>query len=164
MTTRTASNVLGPGLLLGVGLGGFVDGIVLHEILQWHHLLTERGYSMTVQMLADGLFHAATWLAVLIGLLWLWRRIRGEKPRPYTALVGPLLAGWGLFNLVEGIVNHHVLQLHHVRSGDHQQVWDLAFLALGALLMIAGWLVYRSGTGPNNRVKDELAGPVSDRQ
>src|SRR6187402_3514506 len=88
------------GLLLGAGLGGFVDGIVLHQILQWHHLLTERGFGMTAQTLADGLFHAATWLAVLIGLLWLWRRFRGQERRPYAALIGPLLAGWGLFNLV----------------------------------------------------------------
>ena len=29
-----------PGILLGVGLGGFVDGMMLHQILQWHHTLT----------------------------------------------------------------------------------------------------------------------------
>jgi uncharacterized membrane protein len=32
-----------PGLLLGLGLGGFIDGIVMHQILQWHHLLTGTG-------------------------------------------------------------------------------------------------------------------------
>jgi uncharacterized membrane protein len=32
-----------PGLFLGIGLGGPVDGIVLHQILQWHHLLTNEG-------------------------------------------------------------------------------------------------------------------------
>ena len=32
-----------PGFLLGVGFGGFVDGIVLHQILQWHHMLTATG-------------------------------------------------------------------------------------------------------------------------
>jgi uncharacterized membrane protein len=32
-----------PGILLGIGLGGFVDGIVLHQILQWHHMLTSEG-------------------------------------------------------------------------------------------------------------------------
>ncbi len=25
--------------ILGLGLGGFFDGIVLHQILQWHHLI-----------------------------------------------------------------------------------------------------------------------------
>jgi uncharacterized membrane protein len=28
-----------PALLLGIGLGGFVDGIVLHQIRQWYHML-----------------------------------------------------------------------------------------------------------------------------
>jgi uncharacterized membrane protein len=29
-----------PGIVLRIGLGGFVDGIVLHQILQSHHMLT----------------------------------------------------------------------------------------------------------------------------
>jgi hypothetical protein len=32
------------GILLGLGLGGFFDGIVLHQILQWHHMATSAGY------------------------------------------------------------------------------------------------------------------------
>ena len=66
-----------PGLLLGLGLGGFVDGIVLHQVLQWHHMLTatDRYPSSTIagleaNTLADGLFHAATWVLVFIGM-WL---------------------------------------------------------------------------------------------
>ena len=75
------------GLLLGVGLGGFVDGIVLHQILQWHHMLTStdtdnlglRDYPATtvegleVNTLWDGLFHASTWMFVAVGLALLWR-------------------------------------------------------------------------------------------
>ncbi len=55
-----------PGILLGIGLGGFVDGILLHQILQWHHMLTSEGsYPKTTvagletNTLWDGLFHAA---------------------------------------------------------------------------------------------------------
>ena len=66
-----------PGLLLGIGLGGFVDGIVLHQLLQWHHMLTatERYPSTTIagleaNTLADGLFHVSTWLFVFVGM-WL---------------------------------------------------------------------------------------------
>jgi uncharacterized membrane protein len=32
------------GILFGLGLGGFFDGIVLHQILQWHHMVTNAGY------------------------------------------------------------------------------------------------------------------------
>ncbi|MFN4099033.1 MAG: DUF2243 domain-containing protein, partial [Pararhodobacter sp.] len=47
---------------LGFALGGFFDGIVLHQVLQWHHLLSGYAPSDTAtdlrfQILADGLFH-----------------------------------------------------------------------------------------------------------
>jgi uncharacterized membrane protein len=74
MNDDTQGVPLVPGLLLGVGLGGFVDGIVLHQILQWHHMLTatDRYPSSTItgleaNTLADGLFYAATWVLVFIG-------------------------------------------------------------------------------------------------
>jgi uncharacterized membrane protein len=145
--SRPPASVLGPGLLLGAGLGGFVDGIVLHQILRWHHLLTARpGADLTANLVADGLFHAATWFAVVGGLVWLWRRLqRRPRPWPWTALVGPLLAGWGLFNLSEGLVNHHLLDLHHVRSGAYQTWYDAGFLALGALLILFGTAAHRRG-------------------
>ena len=40
---RTAAEIRLPGIILGVGLGGFVDGIVLHQVLQWHHMLSSTG-------------------------------------------------------------------------------------------------------------------------
>jgi uncharacterized membrane protein len=141
---RTGSRVLGPGLVLGAGLGGFVDGIALHQILGWHHLLSERpGLSPAGQVTADGLFHAATWVAVLVGVLWLWRRVRaGVAAWSWGRLAGPMLAGWGGFNLVEGLVDHHLLGVHHVRTGPGQIWYDLGFLAFGAVLLAVGWSVH----------------------
>ena len=55
-----------------------------------------------------------------------------------------MLIGWGMFNLVEGIVDHHLLEIHHVRPGPHQLAYDLGFLALGGLLLLVGWLLARS--------------------
>jgi uncharacterized membrane protein len=142
-----------PGLLLGVGLGGFVDGIVLHQILQWHHMLTSEGShpettvaGLETNTLWDGLFHAATWVAVAVGLWMLWRRT-GERRAAMGGrlLVGWMLAGWGLFNLVEGIVDHHILSIHHVREGSSELVWDLGFLALGGLLVLVGFALARPG-------------------
>jgi uncharacterized membrane protein len=70
-----------PGILLGIGLGGFVDGIVLHQLLQWHHMLTSEGSfpattvaGLETNTLWDGIFHAAAWVAVVAGLWILWRR------------------------------------------------------------------------------------------
>ena len=67
-----------PGTILGIGLGGFVDGILLHQILQWHHMLSSTDSDnigrevlsrwtpfpgMRMNTLWDGFFHAFTWLA-----------------------------------------------------------------------------------------------------
>jgi uncharacterized membrane protein len=139
--------------LLGVGLGGFVDGIVLHQILQWHHMLSNEGSypASTVgglkdNTLADGLFHAFAWLAVVLGLIVLWQRSSDWRSALNgRALLGWMLLGWGLFNLVEGIVDHHLLEIHHVREDRKETVWDLAFLASGALLAVGGWLITRRG-------------------
>lgn len=153
-------SITAPGIVLGIGLGGFVDGILLHQVLQWHHMLTSTDtdnigvpyypattvHGLEINTLWDGLFHAFTWLMVLIGMAMLFSRVqhgRGAVWRQRT-LWGWVLVGWGLFNLVEGAVNHHLLGIHHVRSGDHQLSWDLGFLALGVVLVVGGWLLART--------------------
>jgi uncharacterized membrane protein len=136
-----------PALLLGIGLGGFLDGIVLHQLLQWHHMLTSTdAHPMTTvagleaNTLADGLFHLATWIAVLVGTtlsVRAWQR--GDLAPPWRRHVGLMAAGWGAFNLVEGLVDHVVLGIHHVRDDLGGPIgWDLGFLAFGAILLVAG--------------------------
>lgn len=162
-----ASGVFGPAIAIGVGLGGFVDGIVLHQLLGWHHLLSSRtGFSMRANEVADGAFHAGSWLLVFIGVVWLYERLRqpvvpaawprlAAGPRPWQALFGPMLAGWGLFNVVEGLLNHQVLGLHHVRPGPGQLGWDLGFLMFGAVVAGAGFVLarYRRDV-PTNRLAE----------
>jgi len=137
------------GILLGVGLGGFLDGIVLHEILGWHHMVSAAEPPTTVDalrtnVLADGLFHAFAWVVTLVGVFLLWRAIdiaHGRPPR--GLLVGGLLVGWALFNLVEGLVDHVLLGIHHVREGPDATAWDLGFLAASAVLFVVGSSVLR---------------------
>jgi uncharacterized membrane protein len=154
MATSVPSSILplSPGVALGVGLGGFVDGIVLHQILQWHHMLTSAGYpadsvpNLALNTLFDGLFHAATWIATAIGLFLLHRAVRRGAVWSGYRLLGGMALGWGAFNLVEGIVDHHVLGLHHVReAAANPLLWDLAFLALGAVLVAVGVALSRRG-------------------
>ncbi len=140
-----------PQVLLGAGLGGFVDGIVLHQILQWHHMLSsteEHPVSsvagLEANTLADGLFHLAAWLGVVGAtalLIRAWQR--GELAPPWRHHIGLLLVGWGLFNLVEGTVDHLLLGIHHVREGPDATAWDLAFLALALVQLAAGALLAR---------------------
>jgi uncharacterized membrane protein len=131
-----------------------VDGIVLHQILQWHHMLSDTGdhpvttvAGLETNTLWDGLFHAATWVAVAVGVYVLWRRTTDWRwALSGRAFLGWALAGWGLFNVVEGIVDHQILGIHHVREGQgiDELAWDLGFLAFGALLIAGGWLLARS--------------------
>jgi uncharacterized membrane protein len=142
-------------LLYGVGLGGFVDGIVLHQILQWHHLLSATAdHPMTtvagleVNTLADGFFHLFSWFAVVgasIVTLAQWRQ--GRLPPSWRFHLGGVLAGWGGFNVVEGLVDHQLLGIHHVRDDLGGPLsWDLGFLAVGVLLVALGWWLARSGS------------------
>ncbi|MHA6495440.1 DUF2243 domain-containing protein [Pseudomonas borbori] len=145
---------LSAGILVGLGLGGFFDGIVLHQLLQWHHLLSSAGYPPTSlanlqhNTLWDGIFHASTYVFVLCGLVQLWRA--AHRPHLYWSsrlLVGSLLVGFGLFNLVEGILNHQILGLHHVNETVAPQYWiywDLGFLLWGLLMLVSGALLLRS--------------------
>jgi uncharacterized membrane protein len=145
-----------PGIVLGLGLGGFLDGIVLHQIMQWHNmgsavLPPTTMEAMKQNMTWDGLFHAATWLLTLAGVYLLHGAVqRGERlpgRRPFT---GQLLLGWGSFNLVEGFIDHQLLGIHHVRDVPvHLPVWDWVFLAVGGLGFIAiGWLLARRESHP----------------
>jgi len=142
------------GIFLGVGLGGFFDGIVLHQILQWHHMVSARYppdslAHLKANTLGDGLFHAVTYVFVVIGLVLLWRAA-GRPHRRWSGLllVGTILLGFGGFNVVEGLIDHEILGLHHVNETvprDQWIFWDLGFLAWGAAMMIAGWLLLRKG-------------------
>jgi uncharacterized membrane protein len=129
-----------PGILLGAGLGGFVDGILLHQIAHWHNMASSAVPPVTLEamqqnMAWDGWFHAAVWVFTLVGIYWLLNDARrgARLPTP-KSLTGLLFIGWGLFNLVEGLIDHHVLGLHHVRDlPAHVPLYDWLFLGIGGV-------------------------------
>jgi len=143
--TDARSPLLTAGLVLGLGLGGFVDGILFHQIAQWHNMGSAVLPPITMDAMArnmrwDGYFHAATLALTLIGVTLLWREGRnGTAPATGRVLAGQLLRGWGIFNLVEGVIDHHVLELHHVRDMPmHVPLYDWLFIVVGGLGFIAG--------------------------
>jgi uncharacterized membrane protein len=96
---------------------------------------------------ADGLFHASTWIAATVGVFLLWRAARrGATVWDSRRLLGWVLAGWGLFNVLEGLVDHHILKIHHVREGvGNYEIYDIGFLVFGAVLLIVGVLLGQAG-------------------
>jgi uncharacterized membrane protein len=144
---------LAPGLVLGMGLGGFLDGIALHQIAQWHNmgsavLPPTTMAAMRQNMAWDGWFHAAMLVLTLVGAFLLLREGHRAAPLPTKrGFLGQLLLGWGVFNLAEGIVDHHLLGLHHVRDMPaHVPLYDWLFLGLGGVALIAlGWWLATRG-------------------
>ena len=158
--------IISAGILLGTGLGGFVDGILLHQILQWHNMLSSIRppidlVAMKYNMVWDGLFHAFTWTMVVLGVWRLWAcGKRAEVPWSTRTFVGALFVGAGLFNFVEGMIDHQLLGIHHVHPGEGQLAWDLGFLALGLLGIGAGSALVRRGradTTPPGTLSPALA-------
>jgi uncharacterized membrane protein len=131
-------------------MGGFVDGILFHQILQLHNMLSnwvlrDRLVNEQINMFWDGLFHAFTWGSVAVGIWLLWRAVKAKDVvLSGRALWGSMFVGWGLFNLVEGTIDHEILGIHHVYQNGSHIVWDLIFLAFGALDILGGVVMIRA--------------------
>ncbi|HET9949393.1 MAG TPA: DUF2243 domain-containing protein [Longimicrobiales bacterium] len=140
-------------LMIGFGMGGFLDFLLLHLLLQWHHMISRRLPPTTLAALQrnvfwDGAGQGLMWMITLGGvLILLGRRAAAEPPPTMLRAVGLLLVGWGVFNLVDGVLNHHLLALHDVREDvTNPMAWNVAFLVLaGGGITAAGWLLARAG-------------------
>jgi uncharacterized membrane protein len=138
------------GTFLGIGLGGFFDGILFHQLLGIHNMLTAKFPKMSIanieiNMFWDGLFHSFTYMMTVTGLALLWRAgARRDVPWSGKTFAGALFLGWGLFNLVEGVIDHHILNIHHVIERYGQSAYDYAFLASGIILILGGVMAIRS--------------------
>lgn len=116
---------------------------------------TDTVRNLRLNTLGDGLFHAGTYVCVAIGLALLWRATsHAHATWPTSALIGSMLMGFGGFNLVEGVVNHNLLGLHHVNElvpREQWIYWDVAFLVWGLAMLIGGWRLWRNATTRSGR-------------
>jgi uncharacterized membrane protein len=123
------------GVAVGVGVAGFVDETVFHQLLHWHHFWDGGGHAAA--LVSDGAFHAASWLCVVGGLFWYadLRRRGAWQPRAWA---GGILLGAGAFELYDGIVQHKLLGLHQIRY--HVTLWpyDLVWNLVAVILILIG--------------------------
>jgi uncharacterized membrane protein len=165
-----------PALWLGLALGGFFDGILLHQILQWHHLLSkvEAVQDMRLQMLADGVFHALMYAVAVIALCMLWRRRDAASGAAASArLWGHALIGFGVWHVIDAVVSHWVTGIHRIRvDSPNPLAWDLVwFFIFGVVPAVWGWWVLRrarTGGGSHGRataaslaIATLMAGPLA---
>lgn len=150
--TAKAGPLIATGTMLGLGLGGFLDGIILHQLLQWHQMISavlppDTLLNKSINMFWDGIFESVTWTLTAIGLYMFWQLFkRNDVLRSGTAFCGALLFGWGFFNLIDSIGNHYIFNFHNVRENTaNPQLWNHGFLALAIIQIIIGWLIIQNG-------------------
>jgi uncharacterized membrane protein len=137
--------------VLGFALGGFFDGILLHQVLQWHHFLSlvpgEALRDIRAQILADGLFHVAVYAVAALGLWLLWRARGGLAAADGRRLLGAALLGFGAWQAVDVAGFHWVAGIHRIRVDvPDPLLWDLGWLAaVGLPPLLAGLWLRRSG-------------------
>ena len=134
------------GIALGFGFGGFFDGILLHQILQWHHLLSgleDARRDIRTLIMADGLFHLLMYVIAATGLWLLWRSRTEHGDRH---LLSNLAIGFGLWHVVDGVLSHWIIGLHRIRMEvDNPLFWDLLWLGVfGLVPLAAGWWLRRT--------------------
>ncbi len=140
------------GIIVGIGLGGLFDSFMFHKILQWHHMMSNVIPADSIEnihklMVFDGYFDIFNFVVLLLGAILLWRSGYYRVAMPsFGPFLGQLLFGAGLFNLLEGVINHHILQIHYLRQVPEFVYYNWGFLGLGGLLpLILGWMLMRTG-------------------
>ena len=138
--TRT---LLRTGIILGIGVVGTLDEVVLHQLLQWHNFYVHA--EPFWRIVSDGLFHLVTSGLLVLGSFLLWsRRDLIASTRDGRALAAGILFGMGGFNLFDAIVNHKILRLHPVRENVANILpYDLAFGSIAVALLVVGALLWR---------------------
>lgn len=146
------------GFALGFGLGGFFDGILLHQVLQWHHLLSgveQARQDIRVLIMTDGLFHVLMYAVTGVGLWLLWRaRNEFSAPGADRRLWADALIGFGVWHIVDSVLSHWVLGIHRIRMDvDNPLFWDLLWFAVFGMIPAALGLVMRRarGGGPGGK-------------
>jgi uncharacterized membrane protein len=127
--------------IVGVGLMGSLDGIIFHQLLQWHHVLHHT--EDRVKLISDGVFNIVVTFLFLWGAIELFRQSGyGEIQHRWGIFTGALLMGGGFFNFFEGLLVHQILQLHHVKPGDSNEVlYDMLYLLSGVIVFLIGYMI-----------------------
>ncbi|WAP51558.1 DUF2243 domain-containing protein [Arthrobacter sp. ATA002] len=127
-------NVLS-GVLVGIGIAAFVDEVIFHQLLQWHHFYDKS--TTAAGLFSDGLFHAFGWFAVVAGLF-LFADLRRRSMLLPARWAGAILLGTGAFQLYDGTVQHKLMGLHQIRYDVPLLPYDLLWNASAALMILAG--------------------------
>jgi uncharacterized membrane protein len=159
---RGATSTRWAGYLLGFGLGGFFDGILLHQILQWHHLLSgleQAKQDVRFLIFADGLFHLLMYVIAIVGIYLLWRSRSDAAAVSGGSLLSNAFMGFGAWHVLDAILSHWILGIHRIRMDVQNPLgWDLLWLGVfGVAPLILGWRRRTAGTTPGRLLASPTA-------
>jgi uncharacterized membrane protein len=123
------------GVVLGVGVAAFIDEVVFHQLLQWHHFYDRS--TPEIGLVSDGIFHAVGWFAT-VGGMFLLADLYRRRGVWWTRFTAGLLLGLGGFQLYDGTVQHKLLGLHQIRYDVDLVAYDTVWNVVAAALIVIG--------------------------
>ncbi|SFE18275.1 Uncharacterized membrane protein [Lentibacillus persicus] len=131
------------GILFGLGLVAFLDEMVFHQLLGWHHFYDKS--TTEIGLLSDGLFHAFSWFAT-VGSLFMVADLRRRDAWWKKRWTGAVLIGLGFFNLYDGLVQHKLMRIHQIRyDTNNLLMYDIAWNVIAVVFLLAGiWIVHQT--------------------
>jgi uncharacterized membrane protein len=156
-TQRLTGRSITAGVLIGIGVAGFIDETVFHQLLHWHHFY-DKG-TAAAGLVSDGLFHAGSWICVVAGIFLFADLQRRRATVPKRLWAGALL-GWGGFQVYDGLFQHKVLGLHQIRYQVDLVPYDLAWNIAGGIGVVIGLVLL---FGPARSVGEREAARVPAR-
>ena len=153
--TVTRRGLLAAGIF-GFGFSGLIDVLVLHHVLQWHHLLSgvypmDTLSGLRTNILADGLFSVGMLGITSVGAGLLWRsERRTDVPLAVKPLAGAALIGLGAFDVFDAVVDHALLGLHQPVGAGGRPLslggrYNLHWFVVSLLFVAAGYYLYNAG-------------------
>ena len=123
------------GFLFGIGLIAFLDEVLFHQLLHWHHFYDKS--TTDVGLVSDGLFHALSYFATIAGLFML-ADLRRRNGFWFKRWLAGILIGVGAFQLYDGTIQHKIMRLHQIRYVDHVFVYDIIWNVIAAIILLIG--------------------------
>lgn len=123
------------GVLFGIGIAGFIDETVFHQLLRWHHFYDKS--TTAIGLISDGIFHAFSWFAT-IGGLFIFADLQRRKALWNGLWWGGVLIGSGGFQLYDGTIQHKIMRIHQIRYVENVMYYDIIWNIVAILMIILG--------------------------
>lgn len=135
------------GFLFGFGLVAFLDEVVFHQLLHWHHFYDKS--TKDIGLVSDGLLNSMAGFAIIFSLFFL-ADFRRRHLMDWKFWIGHVLMGMGTFQLFDGTINHKLFGIHQIRYVDNLIVYDIIWLIAAVLLLIIGFIIGKRGSNESS--------------